>query len=145
MESKWRRWSRWRWLQGQSPPRQDAGTGPSDPRNLVSMVAARQNFSWKMINDFRVFVSGGINSPKYDGQRRPWAPHHFPARPEVGPRHQVVWMLVAPLLLPFGLCVHVGKIGGWVFVPCNSENISCVGFLKRKTEENRKLTLGISC
>ena len=51
--------------------------------------------------------------------------------------------LVAPLLLPFGLDVHVGKIGDWVFVPCNSENISYVGFLKRKRAENRKLALGI--
>ena len=37
--------------------------------------------------------------------------------------------VVAPLLLPFGLCVRVRKIGGWVFVPSNSENISCVTFL----------------
>ena len=51
--------------------------------------------------------------------------------------------VVAPLLLPFGLCVRVGKIGDWVFVSSNSENIFCVTFLKRKTVENRKLTLGI--
>ena len=51
--------------------------------------------------------------------------------------------LVAPLLLPFGLRVLAGKIGGWVFVPCNFENVSCVGFLKQKTAENRKLALGI--
>ena len=38
--------------------------------------------------------------------------------------------VVAPLLLPFGLYVRVEKIGGWVFVPSNSENISCVTFLK---------------
>ena len=76
---------------GQSLSRQGAGTGPSDPRNLVSMVAARRNFSWKMIDSFRVFASGGINRPKYDGQSRPWAPHHVPARPEVGPLHHMVW------------------------------------------------------
>ena len=29
--------------------------------------------------------------PKYDGLRRPWAPHHVPAWLEVGPRHQMVW------------------------------------------------------
>ena len=49
----------------------------------------------------------------------------------------------APLPLSFGLRVRVGKILTDVFVPCNSENISCVGFLKRKTTENRKLALGI--
>ena len=48
---------------------------------------------------------------------------------------------MAPLLLPFGLRVRDGKIGGWVFVPSNSENISCVTFLKPKTAENRQLAL----
>ena len=49
--------------------------------------------------------------------------------------------VVAPLLLSFGLRVRVEKIGGWIFVPSNSENISCVTFLKRKTAENRELAL----
>ena len=49
--------------------------------------------------------------------------------------------LVAPLLLPFGLCVRDDKIGGWVFVPSNSENISCVTFLKPKIAENMQLAL----
>ena len=40
---------------GQSPSRQGAGTGPSDPRNLVSMVAELWNFSWNMTPVFRVF------------------------------------------------------------------------------------------
>ena len=43
--------------------------------------------------------------------------------------------LVAPLRLSFGLRVRDGKILTWVFVPCNFENISCVGFLKRKTSK----------
>ena len=50
----------------------------------------------------------------------------------------------APLRLSFGLRVRDGKILMWGFVPCNSENISYVGFLKRKTAENRKLALA-SC
>ena len=49
----------------------------------------------------------------------------------------------APLHLSFGVRVRDGKIVTGVFVPCNSENISCVAFLKRKTAENMKLTLGI--
>ena len=93
------------------------------------------------VDSFRVFTPGAINRPKYDGQSRSWAPHHFPARPEVGPRHQVVWMPCGPLLLPFGLRVRVRKIGGWVFFPSNSENIYCVTFLKRKTAENTQLAL----
>ena len=47
----------------------------------------------------------------------------------------------APLRLSFGVRVRDGKIVTGVFVPCNSENISCVGFLKRKTAENRQLAL----
>ena len=38
--------------------------------------------------------------------------------------------LMAPLHLSFGLCVRDGNIRRWVFIPCNSENISCVTFLK---------------
>ena len=49
--------------------------------------------------------------------------------------------LVAPLRLSFGLRERVGKIGGWVFASSNSENISCVTFLKRKTAENTQLAL----
>ena len=52
--------------------------------------------------------------------------------------------LVAPLRLSFGVRVHDGNVRSGVFVPCNSENISYVGFLKRKTAENWKLALA-SC
>jgi hypothetical protein len=48
---------------------------------------------------------------------------------------------LAPLRLIFGLCDASGKIPGLAFVSSNSENISCVAFLKHKTVENRELTL----
>jgi hypothetical protein len=35
------------------------------------------------------------------------------------------------------------KIGPWAFVSSNSENLSCVGFLKPKTAENRNWRFGI--
>jgi hypothetical protein len=41
------------------------------------------------------------------------------------------WPL-APLRLIFGLCEASVKIGGSAFVSSNSENISCVTFLKHK-------------
>jgi hypothetical protein len=41
------------------------------------------------------------------------------------------WPL-APLRLIFGLHDASGKIGGLAFVSSNSENISCVAFLKHK-------------
>jgi hypothetical protein len=39
---------------------------------------------------------------------------------------------LAPLRLSFVLCLVLGKIGGSGFVSSNSENISCVTFLKHK-------------
>jgi hypothetical protein len=48
---------------------------------------------------------------------------------------------VAPLRLIFGLREASVKIGGLALVSSNSENISCVTFLKHKTEENRELAL----
>jgi hypothetical protein len=46
-----------------------------------------------------------------------------------------------PLRLIFGLRDALGKIEGLAFVLFNSENISCVAFLKHKTAENRELAL----
>jgi hypothetical protein len=42
---------------------------------------------------------------------------------------------------PSVLVLRPGKIGVWVFVLSNSENISYVAFLKHKTAENRELAL----
>jgi hypothetical protein len=39
------------------------------------------------------------------------------------------------------LVLRPGKIGVWLFISSNSENISCVAFLKHKIAENRKLAL----
>jgi hypothetical protein len=49
--------------------------------------------------------------------------------------------LLAPLRLYFGLCDASGKIGILAFVSSNSENISCVAFLKHKNSKNRELAL----
>jgi hypothetical protein len=48
---------------------------------------------------------------------------------------------LAPLRLISGLRDASGKIEGLAFVLSDSENISCVAFLKHKTAENRELTL----
>jgi hypothetical protein len=48
--------------------------------------------------------------------------------------------VVAPLRLSFGLRLASGKIGTSVFASSNSENISCVAFLKHKN--NRKQGTG---
>jgi hypothetical protein len=51
---------------------------------------------------------------------------------------------LAPLRLIFGLCHGSGKIGTLAFVSSNSENISCVAFLKHKNSRNRNWHYGIS-
>jgi hypothetical protein len=61
---------------------------------------------------------------------RGWA---TPPHGEAGP-----WPLSGSFSVPV-LCP--GKIGVWVFVSSNSENISCVAFLKHKIAKNRELAL----
>jgi hypothetical protein len=48
---------------------------------------------------------------------------------------------MAPLHLLFGLCKALAKIGGSAFVSSNSENISCVTFLKHKNSRKQELVL----
>jgi hypothetical protein len=64
------------------------------------------------------------------GTARGWA---APPGGEAGP-----W---PPSVSSSVLVLRPGKIGVWVFVSCNSENISCVAFLKHKIAENRELAL----
>jgi hypothetical protein len=62
------------------------------------------------------------------------------ARGWVAPPHgeAALWPLSGSLLV---LVLRPGKIGVWVFVLSNSENISCVAFLKHKTAENKEMAL----
>jgi hypothetical protein len=62
------------------------------------------------------------------------------AQSREGARHPMVWPLPDPLWLSFGLRLVSGKIGGPGFVSSNSDNISCVTFLKHKN--SRKLGTG---
>jgi hypothetical protein len=48
---------------------------------------------------------------------------------------------LVPLPLNFELRDALGKIGILAFVLSNSENISCVAFLKHKNSRNRELAL----
>jgi hypothetical protein len=80
---------------------------------------------WKNDPSFRFFLSRGIY--RQNGSVRRWAswPHHL-----------VAWPL-APLRLIFGLHEASVKIGGSAFVSSNSENISCVAFLKHKNSRKQ--------
>jgi hypothetical protein len=64
------------------------------------------------------------------GVARGWA---APPGGEAGP--------LPPSISSSVLVLRPGKIGVWVFVSSNSENISYVAFLKHKIVENRELAL----
>src|SRR4051812_41472201 len=48
---------------------------------------------------------------------------------------------MSPLHLPFWLWLLDGILRCWVFVPCNSENISCRTFLTHKNSRKQELAL----
>jgi hypothetical protein len=52
---------------------------------------------------------------------------------------------MAPLRLLFGLCEASVKIGGSAFVSSNSENISCITFLKHKNIRKQGTDTVASC
>jgi hypothetical protein len=68
-------------------------------------------------------------------------PHLVMARPGVARAMPWCGRPLVPLRLIFGLRLMSGKIGTLAFVSSNSENISCVAFLKHKNSKNRELTL----
>jgi hypothetical protein len=62
-----------------------------------------------------------------------------------GPRPLVVRLVNGPLRLIFGLREASVKIGGSAFVSSNSENISCVTFLKHKNSIKQGTGTVASC
>jgi hypothetical protein len=87
-------------FRGNSPSRQGAGIETSVPQNWSSMAAALQNFSWIDTGLFRVFTSEAFYRRKGDVRGHPRDPHHAVARPEVGPRHPMVWPPPSSYLSP---------------------------------------------
>jgi hypothetical protein len=75
----------------------------------------------------RLYIGEGASSEVDQG-------HHTigPCGPRIGRAALGCGQPLAPLRLIFGLRDASGKIGGSAFVSSNSENISCVAFLKHK-------------
>jgi hypothetical protein len=96
-----------------------------------------QYVSWKLIRNFR--FSSPRRIYRQNGGVRRWArrTHHL-----VPLAHATLWCAwpLVPLHLFFGLHLVSRIIGTSAFVSSNSENISCVGFLKHKN--NRKQGTG---
>jgi hypothetical protein len=82
------------------------------------------------------YIGGRAASGGGPGSLTPWWHGQGLGRATLG----CGWPL-APLRLIFGLCDASGKIAGLAFVSSNSENISCVAFLKHKNSKKRELAL----
>jgi hypothetical protein len=87
---------------------------------------------WKRVRAFRDFSSRRIYSGRAMSEGGPGA--HTIAWRGLGVARAIAWCgrPLAPLRLCFGLCLVSEKIGTSAFVSSNSENISCVTFLKHK-------------
>jgi hypothetical protein len=126
---------------GNSPSQQGAGTETFVPRNCSLMVAALWNFSWKDTGQFRVFASERIYRRKGDVRGWTRAQHHLVARPEGGmPPYGVPASWPSSVSALDSVFVS-GKIGGSAIISSNSENISCVTFLKYKNSRKQELAL----
>jgi hypothetical protein len=123
-------------LSGRVPGR---ASGPSRSRDDDG--GGLQYVSWKSVCTLRVFPSKGIYRRKGDVRGWTRGPHHLVAWPGVA--HATPWCgcPLAPLHLSFGLRLRVRQIGTLAFVSSNSENISCVTFLKHKNNRKQELAL----
>ena len=68
-------------------------------------------------------------------------PRHTPARPHLGPRPSVAWGPGGSPQVPSGLQDLLDLLFMAELISSDSEDISCVGFLKQKTAENTELAL----
>jgi hypothetical protein len=110
---------------------------------LSSTAAALQKCSGKNADCFRVFLRkafyrrrGGVRGP-------PGGPHHPWARPGGGVPPHGEPALCPPSGSLLVLVLRPGKIGVSVFVLSNSENVSCVAFLKHKNGRKQGTGSGI--
>jgi hypothetical protein len=120
---------------GTSPSQQGAGTETSVPRNSSVVAVELRNYSGNFADCFRVFRPEAFYRQKGIVRGGPGWSHHQGRGQEGGaPPHGE-----ASLWPPSGsLSVHVlhpGKLGVSVFGLSNSENISCVAFLKHKNSK----------
>jgi hypothetical protein len=109
------------------------------------MAAACSRFRGKLIGPLGIsrrgeYIGGRAVSGDGPGGLTPWWRGTGLGRATLG----CGWPL-APLRLIFGLRDALGKIGGLAFVLSNSENISCVAFLKHKNNRKQGTDTVASC
>jgi hypothetical protein len=113
---------------------------------LSSTAVELRNYSGKNADFFRVFHREASYRRRGVVRGGPGWPHHGWARPGAGPRPPVVWAASGP---PSGsrlvLILRPGKIRVSELVFSNSENISCVAFLKHKNSRKLGTSTVASC
>jgi hypothetical protein len=131
---------------GTFPFRQGAGTETSVPQNLSSTVAELQNCSRNFADSPRVFHPEASYRQRGIVRRRPGWSHNRWARPGAGPRPPILWAAPGP---PSGSRSVFGTLPGKIrlleLVSSNSENISCVAFLKHKNSKKQETGTVASC
>jgi hypothetical protein len=113
-----------------------------DPPNLGSTTAAAYSMfrGWMFPGLgfllWREIIGGRVMSEGGRGAHTTWWRSQGVAR-------TTLWCgrLLALLCLSFGLHLHVRQIGTLAFISSNSENISCVTFLKYKNSRKQELAL----
>jgi hypothetical protein len=106
---------------------------------------ALRNCSGKNANCFRVFRRESLYRHRGVVRSGPGGSHHQGRGPGAGRATLWCGWPMAPLRLLFGLLEASVKIGGSAFVLSNSENISCVTFLKHKNSRKQGTGTVASC
>jgi hypothetical protein len=123
---------------GDSPLRQGARKSFWTLPAFGSTAAADRDVFWKGDRVFRFFPSGGLYRRRGSVRSGPSGAHHRGARasprpcPLVGVAHQ--WLLFVSPSVFWKLREISGRLA---FVSSNSENISCVTFLKHKNSKKQ--------
>jgi hypothetical protein len=130
---------------GTSPSQQGAGTETSVPRNSLVVAAELRNSFWKIADSLgfsvpRLYIGEGATSGGCQGALTRRGHSQGPGRAAL-----LCGALVAPLQLSFGLRYSSEKIRLLELVSSNSENISCVAFLKHKNSRKQGTGTVASC
>ena len=111
---------------------------------VIEILVRKYSRNWTKSTPTILYFTEASREPERDQRGALGVPPHMAAQPRGG---GVPPYGVGPPWPPSGtslaLWVRLGKIEGLAFVSSNSENISCVRFLKPKTAENRNWRFGI--
>jgi hypothetical protein len=109
------------------------------------VAAELRNSSGNFANSFRVFYREATYRRRGIVRRRPGWSHNRRAQPGAGPRPPVVWAAWPLSSSRLVLVLRPVKIRLLELISSNSENISCVAFLKHKNSRKQGTSTVASC